>query len=282
MEPALRRPSILLQFALLCLPVSCAYTQTTAQPSFEVATIKPSDANAKRNMIGVTTTPDGVEASMATLPMILRVAYGFQEFPLDSQITDLPDWAKSQTYDIHARFSDADLAIYNKLSFPDQQHMADLMLQSLLAERFNLQLHRGSRQVPAYDLVVIKGGPKIKPTPDDDPTLRKGADGKPIHGVAMFVKGAINIQQDTMGDFATLLTTQPNGPGRPVVDKTALVGLYTFTLHWSAITFINQAPDTDQSSIFTVLQEDLGLKLQPSTATVPTLIIDRLDHPTAN
>jgi uncharacterized protein (TIGR03435 family) len=233
-------------------------------------------------MIGVTTTPDGLEASMATLPALLRFAYGFQEFPLDSQITNIPDWAKSQPYDIHAKFSDPDLATYQKLSSTEQRHMADLMLQSLLADRFNLQLHRGSKQYPAYDLVVAKGGQKFKPTSDDDPTLRKGQDGKPLHGFAMFLRGETKIQQNTIAEFATLLTQQPNGPGRPVVDKTGLPGVYTFTLHWSPASFVNQPPDADSASIFTILQEDLGLKLQPSTATLPTLIIDRLDRPTAN
>jgi uncharacterized protein (TIGR03435 family) len=277
--------SFILCPAILCLVPWTAHAQVAAtQPSFEVATIKPSDPSVPRHMIGVMTVTDGIDAQMATLPMLLRVAYGTQEFALDSQLTGLPDWTKSQTYDIRAKLGDSDLEAFRKLSAREQQHMTSLMLQSLLAERFNLQLHRGTKQLPAYDLVVAKGGPKIKPTPDDDPTLIKGDDGKPMQGLTMFRRrGEINIQQETMAEFASLLATQPNAAGRPVIDKTGLAGVYTFTLHWSSVNFINQPAQTDSdASIFTVLQEDLGLKLQPSTATLPVLIIDRLDRPTAN
>jgi uncharacterized protein (TIGR03435 family) len=280
----MRRKSFVLCAAILCLLHCAAHAQVAAPPSFEVATIKPSDPSIPRNMIGVMTTADGIDAQMATLPMLLRVAYGTQEFALDSQITGLPDWTKSQTYDIRAKLSESDLEAFRKLSQREQQHMTSLMLQSLLAERFNLQLHRGARQLPAYDLVIAKGGPKIKPTPDDDPSLRKGEDGKPLQGLVMFMRrGEINIQQETMAEFASLLATQPNAAGRPVIDRTALPGVYTFTLHWSSVSFVNQPPpDSDSASIFTILQEDLGLKLQPSTANLPVLIIDRLDRPTAN
>ena len=280
----MRRTQLLFSLAILSLMPRVTHAQPVTQPSFEVATIKPSDPNVKRHMIGVMNTADGIDGQMATLSVLLRVAFGAREFPLDTQLLGLPDWAKSQTYDINAKMSDSDREVFTKLSTPEQQHMTNLMLQSLLAERFNLQLHRGSHQVPAYDLVIGKGGFKLTPTPDDDPSLRKGQDGRPMHGLAMFVRGEIKFQQNTMADLATLLTQQPNGPGRPVVDKTGLTGTYTFTLHWSNAGFNGPppSPDSEQTSIFTALQEDLGLKLQPSTATFPTLIIDRLDHPTAN
>ena len=280
------KQQVALQLALSsCLLLPVLHAQAPAQPSFDVATIKPSDPSTPRHMIGVMNTPDGLDAQLAPLSMLLRSAYGNQNFPLDAQIVGLPDWAKSQSYDIQAKLSEADTDALHKLSPQDQKHLIEQMLQSLLADRFNLKLHRGTMQLPAYDLVVAKNGPKIKPTGDDKVQLTKDDNGHPSKGTAFFKgPGEIVIQQETMGQFATFLTQQPGGPGRPVVDKTGLTGLFTFTLHWSSIRFVGQ-PQEDESiapSLFTVLQEDLGLRLQPSTTTLETLIIDHIDPPSAN
>ncbi len=260
---------------LLCLIPAAAIAQ---QPSFEVATIKLSDPAAPHSMIGIMPTPDGIEAVMVTVPMLMRSAYGDHGSLLAGQVSSLPDWAKLEPYDVRGKFSDADREAMQKLPPAEQRQMQALMLQSLLAERFNLQLHITTKQFPAYDLVPSKGGPKIKPTSDDDSSLRKGDDGKPLHGFAMFFKNEMKVQQNTMLEFATLLSQQ-TGNNRPVIDKTGLTGVFSFTLHWSP----NQPTgDTDSPSLFTVIQEDLGLKLQPSTTTLPVFIIDRLDRPTAN
>ena len=266
------------------LLLACLAVPAIAQiPSFEVATIKPSDPNARRNMIGVSRLPDGIDAEYVTMSMLIRGAFGYQRFALGDQIAGLPDWTKSQHYDIHAKMSEADAATFHKLSQHERDDMINLMIQSLLAERFNLKIHHGTKVVPSLDLVVEKNGPKIKPVEPDDPHLIKDDDGKPIEGVINFRKsGEVNIQQNSMSQFATFLTTQPNGAGRPVIDKTGLTGLYTFTLHWSSVSFVGVAPDPDAPSLFTALDEDLGLKLQPSTTTLETIIVDHLDRPTEN
>ena len=259
---------------ILGLTLPQAVVQT---PAFDVATIKPANTSRPRHMIGVMNTPDGLDAELVSVATLLRAAYGFQIFPLESQVIGVPDWAKSQTYDIHAKLSEADATALHQLPAAEQQHLLDTMLQSLLIERFHLKLHRGTRQVAAYDLIPAKGGPRMTAFQQDAPDARD-ADGNPIQSMVLFRrKGEITVQQSTMSHFATFLTQQPGGPGRPVVDKTGLPGAYTFTLRWSSV-----QSDPDAPSIFTILPEDLGLKLQPSTATVDTLIVDHLDPPTPN
>ena len=272
-----------LHAVLLTVAVCIAHATSAQQPAFEVATIKPSDPSVAYSRTGVGFTPDGIEANMATVGAIIRTAFGFERFPLADQVLNLPDWARSQPFSIRAKLSDSDREALQKLPRAQQQRFLGSALQALLVERFHLQFHTGTMQHAAYDLVIAKAGPKIKPTPADDPSLRKGPDGKIFEGVVFYGRGPVQFQQQTMSEFATFLTWQPSGPGRPVVDKTGLPGLYTFTLHYSFVVTPTGAPaDTESPSLFTVLQEDLGLRLQPSTTTLPTLIVDHLDHPTAN
>ena len=156
-SPLLRSLSLLT--AILCLIPAPVLAQVT-QPSFEVATIKPSDLNVERTMTGVFATTDGIQAASAPISLLIRMAYGILQFPVDDRISGLPDWAKSQSFDIQAKLSDADLEAFGKLPSREREKAIYPLLQPLLAERFNLQFHRGSRQSACYELVVAKGGPK--------------------------------------------------------------------------------------------------------------------------
>jgi uncharacterized protein (TIGR03435 family) len=160
------------------------------------------------------------------------------------------------------------------------------MLQTLLAERFNLKVHHETRQLPVYELVVAKGGSKLKPIGDDDPGIIKGVDGQIIKGsMARFDRsGKMIVQQYSMPQLAILLTQLARELDRPLSDKTGLPGKYNFTLNWSpTIHSIASHTDADDTlSIFTALQEDLGLRLQPSTGSVEVLVIDHIDKPSDN
>ncbi len=157
------------------------------------------------------------------------------------------------------------------------------MIQALLAERFKLTLHRETKELPVYALVVAKNGPKLQEV-EGGPTKTKGAQMR-------MGRGLLNAQAVSMTMLATSLSNQL---GRSVIDKTGLTGNYDVKLEWT--------PDEGQSfgpkeggpegappppsasgpSIFTAVQEQLGLKLEPQKGPVEILIIDRIEKATEN
>jgi uncharacterized protein (TIGR03435 family) len=137
------------------------------------------------------------------------------------------------------------------------------MLQNLLADRFQLKLHRESKDAPIYALVVAKNGPKLKES-------------------APGAQGSIGMSQGNLsarGVPVAALADQLSGPvfqlGRPVIDRTGISGIYDFTLDW--------ASDDSAPSVFTALQEQLGLKLEAQKGSVEVLVVDSMERkPSAN
>jgi uncharacterized protein (TIGR03435 family) len=140
------------------------------------------------------------------------------------------------------------------------------MLQSLLADRFKLRLHYETREQPIYELVVAKGGLKLKPLPPDQ---------RP--GGGRFVRGEIALNGRSVATLAHFLT---QFAGRSVVDKTSLAGNYDIDLKWT--------PDDQQGTpdagptLFTALQEQLGLKLISAKGPVQVLVVDHAERPSEN
>jgi uncharacterized protein (TIGR03435 family) len=217
----------------------------------------------------------------------MQYAYGLQTL---DQVTGGPDWVKSDSFDVQAKMSDADVAEMKKLSAPESKKRSNLMLQTLLAERFKLKVHSETKQVPVYDLVVAKENSKlVDSTTDPNPPLGKGDDGKPHQGTK-FLKDTSVWQAWSMENLAGFLSSPVSGAGRPVMDKTGLTGTYDFPLNWSvysarpamptATTGEAAAPD-DTTSIFGALKE-VGLKLQPATGPIDIIVIDHVERPTEN
>jgi len=157
------------------------------------------------------------------------------------------------------------------------------MMQALLADRFHLTLHRGSKEIPVYELRIAKGGIKMQDAATDpNPPLKKGEDGKPVTTMRWLEKTSI-WQGESMKSLADLLSIPAASVGRPVQDKTGLTGTYDFTFDWSIYSAKAAASDSpgDVPSISTALGE-LGLKLQPSTASYETLMVDHVEMPTEN
>ena len=150
------------------------------------------------------------------------------------------------------------------------------MLRALLVERFGLKFHRQEKEFSIYELTVAKGGPKLKPAanPDDPPEL-----------VGVVYPGKIEVpaKSVTMDDFVAML--QRATLDRPTVNKTGLTGKYDFTLVWAQDETqyggeVAKAPeDAPSPPLFTAVQEQLGLKLQPSKGPVETLVIDHVEMP---
>jgi uncharacterized protein (TIGR03435 family) len=186
---------------------------------------------------------------------LLRNAYAVQEF----QIAGFPEWASQARFDIDAKLP----AGAKATDWP-------LALQALLSERFKLVVHREPRQGPVYNLVVAKDGPKL--TAGEPSRCGTGScfDATPTEIVATSV---------TMPAFAARLS---RSIGTHVVDTTSLKGIYDFKLTWLADDqFVGRGASANPT-IFTAIQEQLGLRLQSARGPVDTLVIDRVEKPVAD
>ena len=174
-----------------------------------------------------------------------------------------------------------------KLAEAQMKPAREHMLQTLLADRFKLTIHRETKKLPIYSLVVAKGGAKLHEAKPGDtyPTGIKGPNGRSASHMMRMGRGELTAQGIGMEEIAHLLTQQA---GRTVVDNTALKGNYDFTLHWtpdqSAPALSGPSgggPDSTTSSesgpsIFTAIQEQLGLKLEPQKGPVEILVVDHV------
>jgi uncharacterized protein (TIGR03435 family) len=255
--------------------------------AFDVATVKPAGDRPAHGWVGVQSRPDGMEFAWQTLPELLCYAYGYKSVRFDGQVAGAPAWAATQKYDIDAKMSPEDLIQFQKLNKDEQEQWRETMTQSLLAERFHLTLHRGSKEIPVFELVVAKDGIKMKDAATDpNPSLKRGDDGKPVTSLHWLEK-TTTLQAYSMKSLVDILSMPAAFVGRPVVDKTGLAGTYDFTFDWSiysarAAASSPESPDAGSvPSIFTALGE-IGLKLQPATTSYETLVIDHVERPTEN
>ena len=277
-------PALLAQKNAASGTPSSPSSNATPAPSFDVATIKPHPGIL--TMTGVLDAPDGVDGSAATLSMLIEYAYGLRS---ENQVTGGPDWTKTDRFDIQARMGEANITTMEKLSPAEKKARLRLMMQALLEERFKLKVHSATRLVPTYDLVVAKGGPKLKDAATDtSDQLKRGDDGKPLRGFLAWVTGRAVAQGYSAKNLAEFLSQPICALGRPVMDKTGLTGTYNFTLDWTpphpGVRFggeSDSASPDDAPSIFAALGE-IGLKLQPSTGSIETIVIDHAEKPTAN
>ncbi len=258
-----------------CTPVPAQTAPPASAPSFEVATIKPipQDGRPTKGFVGFQIHPDSMEFAWQSLPDLLCYAYGYKSLRFEGQIAGLPDWAISQRYDLVAKMTPDNASALNKLSQDEQDRRRQQMMRTLLADRFSLTLHRGTKQIPVYDLVVAKDGLKTKDaaTEPAPPQLGEDAEGKPTRGIR-WLKDTSIVQAYSMPSFADLLAMPAAQAGRPVVDKTGLTGTYNFTFDWSVYS-ASAAATGEATSIFTALNK-IGLKLQPSTGAFPTIVVD--------
>ena len=252
--------------ARILLICACAGLRVEAQApappkQFEVASIRPAAPGAPGG--GAYLLMPGGTFVGRNLPVkrLVMEAYGISDF----QITGGPAWIDSERYDIDAKA--------NGLSKTDQ---LSLLMEALLADRFRLKAHRGTKKLPIFWLVAGKNGPKIHLSEHPDP-------GK------MRVVSRARISGDfTIAEFAKRL--QPM-LGRPVVDRTELSGEYALNLEWTPdpgqgqpVPGVDARPPTgaDGPSIFTAIQEQLGLRLESRKGPVEILLIDRVQRPSEN
>jgi uncharacterized protein (TIGR03435 family) len=260
-------------------------------PAYEVTSLEPSRPGS--GMVRFLFTREGVSATGVTLQSLIQGAHGVG----DHQISEAPDWVKSEQYDIEATVDKSVADELGKLSEDQRKVATQRMLQALLADRFKLTLHRETTVLPVYALVIAENGPKLQESKPGE-TYPNGFAG-PDRGGA----GMMKITMDgTMGQLAgqgvsltSLAQALSQRLGRSVLDKTGLRGSYDFTLQWPTdeglVPRVKAAQDGKQGadsspspgpSIFTAIQEQLGLKLQSQKAPVEILVIDHAETPSKN
>lgn len=231
--------------------------------TYDIVSIKPTRTGDSG---GMATLPNGFVWRNANLWLLIQGAYGII---MDSQVTGLPGWAKSESYDIEARV-DAATAERWKTAKPGERSVEEeQMMRSILADRCKFKAHQELRELSVYDLVIAKGGLKMKEAPQGE------VSGEEMTGVGRMKAQA--VQADLIAEAFTRTL------GRIIVDKTGLGDRkFDFELKWTSD---NQpAADTVDAapSLLTALQEQLGLKIVSSKGPVKVLTIDHMDRPSPN
>jgi len=261
--------------------VGAALGQAPAvDPRFDVSSVKRCESNARSG--GIRITPGTFSAVCLTVKFLMQVAYAPSP-DASVPISGGSAWIDSDPYNIQAKAE----------SNPSRQTMSGPMLQALLAERFKLRVHRESKEVPVYELRIAKNGSKLQAfqegscTPPDAAKPGRPAKGPPDCGsFSIGLKGAnvsLDVHKRTLAEFANQLHLD-----RPVIDKTGLAGLFDFHLEFSpdgttAGFFppgfaLPALPDAGVS-IFTAIQEQLGLRLEPARGPGETIVIDSVERP---
>ena len=312
-------------FAFAVMPL-LSQTESPKKPSFEVISIKPSPpGNGPRGILGF--RGDRFTMNGATVRMLLQFAYRRR----NDQMIGGPSWIDYDRFDVQAKADCNGGAL--------SQDQMQLMLQSLLEDRFQLKVHSEKREVPTYNLVVAKNGPKMKlsedqsrpipqgtppPPPCAPPSAADAAAGQrgilpPFDPRGPIPRGVTGMSGSPSGGLTMTATAVPisnlvnmlqGWAGRPIIDNTDLQGLFDFELQFSpeglpnlptqfgpipapragpggpagiAVPGASPVPASDPApSLFTAIQEQLGLKLESTRGPVDVLLIDSVQKPTEN
>jgi uncharacterized protein (TIGR03435 family) len=264
-----RMKSVTLQLlACIATCISANAQQTKPAITFAVSTVKPSQSQGWR----LQPTLNGYTATGVSLAQLIHEAYGIYE---PDRLSGGPAWIGASKFDLEAKMDDADVSAYRNLTL-EQRHQ---MLQALLADRFKLVIHHQHKEFPSYALVIAKNGPKLQAATAEQtmPYDIKGITGL----VTQSQRGLLAVQGFSMEGLASLLS-DCDDVGRKVVDKTGVMGSYTFALRWSPTDTSITASETSGPSIFTAIQEELGLKLEPSRTMLDTIVVDHAEKPSEN
>ena len=208
---------------------------------------------------------------------LLTWAYGFNKnggcsfVSYGNYLTGGPDWIRSERFTVQALMPDGSPDYTTAEFLNGKAPRLETMIRNMLADRFKLALHREMKEGPVYELVVAKGGPHLTPSKETD-TYGMGANRRPDSSGQLVAR--VTGRKTTMTYLALMLVLETR---RPVVDHTGISGEYNFDIEFAPLESSAAA-----ASIFTAIQEQLGLKLQSARAPVEVLVIDHAEHPTMN
>jgi uncharacterized protein (TIGR03435 family) len=258
---------------LLLLAVAVAATgQTASRPEFEAASLKPNPSGREGYAIRV--LPGGkLSATNINLKRLIAVAYSATDFQIFGNL----NWLESQRFNMEA-----------EAPGPAELNQLRVMLQSLLDDRFKLKIHRENRELPIYSLILAKNkGPGLVEAAYGDcgasvAPEAPASNGKPVSPIACGTvnpgPGRISGHRGRISQLADRLSTML---GRTVVDKTGLTGIYDIDLTWTPDATV-AATELSGPSLFTAIQEQLGLKLEGGKGPVEVIVVDSAEKPSAN
>jgi len=291
-------------------------SQTPAQkPAFEVVAIRPS-GQSRGGCDGAfpQVTPNRFSVSNATVYWLISSAYFSIETPVPCDFVDRfgllvggPSWIRSELFFVQAAMPAGSPAYTAQQYLHGKAETLQQMVQTLLADRFKLALRRETKEMPVYALTVAKGGPKLQRIQEGDCVPRQlvSTNGsppqaqrdKPLCGAenGIWGTGTANILtakwSTSLSEFCAILSPLLD---RPVIDRTGITGMVKFTMAFAATQTAPGlpsavVPDTTVAalpsgapSIFTAIQEQVGLKLEPTTGPFEVFVVDHIERPTEN
>lgn len=234
-------------------------------PRFEVASVRLNPSTEVQWSFRY--TDDGLIAKDVALSYLMEAAFGIYE---EERWQAVPRWASEKCFDIAAKY---DLVRYGDALIEQRR----LMLQQLLSERFRLKAHHESRMFSVYALVLARRGAKFKETKPEE--MRIGKDGPTClithaTGNELEMKGCstVDLSNALMGQASEYL-------GREIVDETDLKKRYNFALHWAREDRPESSASIAEPSLFTALEEQLGLQLKAAKAPLDTIVVDHVEMP---
>ena len=251
-----------LKATLILLGCTAVFAQDL-RPSFDAASIKAANPPVGPFLPGSrptcpvtgcggpgTGSPERITFTFASLKNLVRAAYEVRS----SHHIEAPAWMESATFDVVANVPPG-----------ATREQANLMLQNLLADRFQLKVHRSTRELPIFALVVAKNGPRLK--------VAAGDPDAPKPRGTLWSGGRKRFEFDswTMANFARTLESDVD---RPVIDMTGLTGTYDIRLEFADARSTFGPPDPQAAELFTALTEQLGLRLESRRGPVDVLIVD--------
>ena len=263
---------------------------------YEVVSIKPNKSGSDWDNVRI--HPNEFTATNIKMLSLIQEAFGVKEH----QISGAPGWLNSERYDVEAKMDSSVADELRKLNRDQRKVKKQRMLQALLADRLKLTLHRESKELPVYALVIAKNGPKLQAARPGDayPNGIKGTDCKSYPGMISVQNGIggrleLRCQAVPVAELVELLSDQLH---HTTLDKTGLTGKYDITLQWTPDenqgamfngtesgqpgTAATSTPESSGPSIFTAIQEQLGLKLESQKGPVEILVIDHVEKPSEN
>lgn len=249
-------------FVLCLFPLAALSQQGVAQPSFDVASIRPGDPTTQSGRLH--TEPGALQAENITLRTLIQFAYGIASYQISA-----PGWIDDTAFTITAKAADRTA----------DDDTLKLMLRTLLADRFGMKTHREQKQLPVFFLALAKNGPKIHESAT--PNGSKFVESK-TEGAALFSenKGTLIVARATMAEFVAKLA----GPLRqPVVDRTGLKGRYDLQIDMTPYLTPSGGDGGPNiadpvSFVATAFQDQLGLKLESGKEMTDLLVVDAISR----
>jgi uncharacterized protein (TIGR03435 family) len=268
--------------AMLTIPLllrAQSATPAISEPviSYEVVSIKPnhSGSGAANSSLFPVFSPH-VSATNVTTKWLLEMGYGIKDF----QLSGAPPWINADRYDIAADIEESQFGQIRKLSRDDQLQQVQLLIQSLLADRFKLKITRETKQLPIMALAAEKNASKLAQFADQPYPNPINSPGVIVMEFGRDSQRTVKATKTTMDNFASALSRVLE---QQVVNETAVSGNYTFTISWTDPMEAGPSAATDTGpSVQAALEDELGLKLESTKGPVETITIDRIEKPSPN